>query len=55
MVLALLKKRRNLVLSFTKVDPQDLGSKSSCLMSKTNLWHNEMWDLNDTMKRTLLP
>jgi hypothetical protein len=29
----LLKKRRKLVLSFMNVDPQALGSNSSCLTS----------------------
>jgi hypothetical protein len=51
-VLALLKKRRKLVLSFMNVDPQALGSNSSYL---TSYGVFEMHDLNDTMKRTLLP
>jgi hypothetical protein len=54
-VLALLKKRRKLVLSFMNVDPQALGLKSSCLTSKANLCRNETHDLNDIRKRNLLP
>jgi hypothetical protein len=54
MVLTLLKKRRKLVLSFTNVDPT-LLARSFWLDVVSNLWRNEMHDLNDTMKRTLLP